>query len=98
MGYPPVPTHVLSKSRLATLQKIQNRAPRQAYKDTSYPPRFTTQELHRKVKLKPINQIQEMRHNTTGLNRKRDTNKRISLLLHVKDKTRSTTSKILRLL
>ena len=43
---------------------------RQAYNDTIYPPRFITEELHRKAKLKPINQranytwnkIQGMRH------------------------------------
>ena len=32
--YPPVPTHTLSKSRLTTLQIIQNRALRQIYNDT----------------------------------------------------------------
>ena len=37
-------------------QKNQYRALRQAYNDTSYPPRFNTEELHRKAKLKPINQ------------------------------------------
>ena len=74
MEYPPVPTHALFKSRLAMLQRIRNRALRQAYNDTWYPPRFTTEELNRKAKLKPINQglnqrvnniwnkIQEMRH------------------------------------
>ena len=56
MEYPPVPTHALSKSRLAALQRLQNRALKQAYNDTLYPPRFTTEELHRKAKLKPINQ------------------------------------------
>ena len=56
MEYPPILTHILPKSRLAVLQKIQNRALRQAYNDTSYPPRFTTEELHRKIKLKLINQ------------------------------------------
>ena len=56
MEYPPIPTHALSKTRLAMLQKIQNRALRQAYNDTSYPPRFTKEELHRKAKLSPINQ------------------------------------------
>ena len=56
MEYPPVPTHAISKSRLATLQRVQNRALRQAYNDTSYPPNCTTEELHRKAKLSPINQ------------------------------------------
>ena len=49
MGYPPIPTHALSKIRLPTLQRIQARALRQAYNDTSYPLRFTTEELHRKA-------------------------------------------------
>ena len=74
MEYPPVPTHALSKSRLATLQRVQNRALRQAYNDTAYPPNYTTEELHRRAKLSPINQrlthrankiwekIQGMRH------------------------------------
>ena len=46
MEYPPVPTHALSKSRFTTLQRVHNRALRQAYNDTSYPPRFTTEELN----------------------------------------------------
>ena len=74
MECPPVSTYALSKIRLATLQRIQNRAMRQAYNDASYSPRFTTEELHRKAKLKPTNQrlnqrainiwnmIQGMRH------------------------------------
>ena len=45
MEYPPVPTHALSKGRLVTLQRIQNRPLRQAYNDTLYPPRFTTEDL-----------------------------------------------------
>ena len=54
--YPSILTHALFKTRLSTLQKIQNRALRQAYNDTSYPPRFATEELHRKSKISPINQ------------------------------------------
>ena len=50
MEYPPVPTHALSKSRLATLQRIQNGALRQACNDTLYLPRFTTEKFHRKTK------------------------------------------------
>ena len=65
---------LLSKTRLAMLKRIQNRVLRQAYNDTLYPPRFITEELHRKTKLSPINQrlthrayniwnqIQRMRH------------------------------------
>ena len=53
--YPSIRTHDLSKSRLETLQKIQNKALKQAYYDTSYPPRFSTEELHRKGKLNAIN-------------------------------------------
>ena len=72
--YPPVPTHALFKIRITMLQRIQNRAMRQAYDDTSYQPRLTTEKLHKKAKLKPINQrlnqrainiwnmIQGMRH------------------------------------
>ena len=56
MEYISVITYTLSRSRLATLQMIKNRAQRQAYNDTSYPPRFTTEELHRNAGLKPINQ------------------------------------------
>ena len=56
MEYPPIPTHALSKTRLATLQRIQNRVLRQAYNETSYSPGFTTEELHRKTKLSPIYQ------------------------------------------
>ena len=41
MEYPPVLIHALSKSRLVMLQRIQNRALRQAYNDTLYPPIFT---------------------------------------------------------
>ena len=55
MEYPPVPTHALSKSRLATLQRVQNRALRQAYNDTVYSPNHTTEELHRRAKLSPTN-------------------------------------------
>ena len=58
MTYPPVSTHALSKSRLATLKRIQNRAARQANNDTSYPSRLTTEKLtSQKATLKPINQI-----------------------------------------
>ena len=37
------------RNRTLTLrtQRVQNRAPRQAYNDTLYPLRFTTEELHR---------------------------------------------------
>ena len=55
MEYLPVPIHALSKSRHTTLQRVQNRALRQAYNDTSYPPRFTTEERHKKAKLSLIN-------------------------------------------
>ena len=56
------------------LQMIQNRALRREYNDTLYPPRFTTEKLHRKAKFSTINQkishianniwnkIQGMRH------------------------------------
>ena len=55
MEYPLIPTDDLSKTRPATLQSIQNRALRQAYNDTLYSSRFTTEELHKKAKLSPIN-------------------------------------------
>ena len=54
MEYPTVTTNALSKSRLATLQRVLNRALKQAYNNTSYPPRFTTEELHRKAKVNSI--------------------------------------------
>ena len=38
--YPPFPTHVKSKIRHESLQSIQKRALRQAYNDTSYPPKI----------------------------------------------------------
>ena len=63
MENPPVPTHALSKSRLVKVQRIQNRVLRQAYNDTSYQTRFTTEELHRKAKLKQINQKLNQRAN-----------------------------------
>ena len=52
--YPPISTNALSKSKLATLQGNQNRVLRQANNDTLYSPWFTTEELHRKAKLKQI--------------------------------------------
>ena len=74
MEYPPIQTHVLSKSRLVMLQRVQNRALRQAYNDMLYSPRFTKEELHRRAKFSSIKQrlthrankiwekIQGMRH------------------------------------
>ena len=56
MEYTPIPTHALSKSRLAMLQRIHNIAFQQAYNVTSYPPRFFTEEQKRKTKLNRINQ------------------------------------------
>ena len=110
MEYSLVPTQALSKSRLEILQRVQNRALRQEYNDISYAPRFTTEKLHRKAKLKPINQrlnqranniwnkIQEMRHPIFQDLIGRDANKRrTSIHPQVKNKTRSATSNILSL-
>ena len=43
-----ISTHALSKNRLATFQRIQNRQLRQAYNDNSCPLIFNTEKLHRK--------------------------------------------------
>ena len=45
MEYPPVPTHALSKSRLATLQRVQNKhtMTRRTLRD---PPQNYTEELN----------------------------------------------------
>ena len=50
MEFPPNPTHALSKIKLATLQRVKNRALKQAYNDMLYPPKFITEELHKKQK------------------------------------------------
>ena len=63
-------TIIIKLKRVTSNTQTTINISRQSYNDTIYPPRFITEELHRKAKPKPINQranytwnkIQGMRH------------------------------------